>query len=184
MTPSFLLAALPPPDLAGRVRSFRASHALRDAADTPHVTVKARSGLNEDLHWVPAARAVVAASAPLTLTVGGPAVFGNGSALFLRVESADLVRLHVALLDALRPARRFGYEGPHLTPHLSVALARRGLDLPALLPAAQAAFADLTDHPLTFTAQAVTLMRKPGPGASYQPAGDCLLGTDGPPGTD
>ncbi|THF86535.1 2'-5' RNA ligase family protein [Deinococcus sp. KSM4-11] len=169
MTPTFLLALLPPPELAARVQAFRTAHALRDAAGVSHITVKARSGLDADLAWVPVAREVVAAHPPLMLTIGGPRVFGNGSALYLRVDSPDAVRLHVALLDALQPAQRFGFEGPHLTLHLSVALARRGVDLLALLADARREFADLEAAPLTFTAHAVAFMRKPGPDGVYVP---------------
>ncbi|GHF41553.1 2'-5' RNA ligase [Deinococcus metalli] len=167
MPAAFLVALRPPPELAARVQAFRAAHGVTDAAAEPHVTVKARSGLDADLTWVPTARGVVAAFAPVHVTIGGPRVFGNGSALYLRVHSPDAVRLHVALLDALQPASRFGYEGPHLTPHLSVAVARRGVDLPTLLADAQATFADLERDPLPFSAREVVLMRKPGPGGAY-----------------
>ena len=170
MTPSYLLALLPPPALAARVAAFREAHALRDAAATPHITVKARSGLAPDLGWAATARGAVAAHPPVRVQVGGPAVFRNGTALYLTVQSADAVALHLALLAALRPPQRFGYEGPHMTPHLSVALARRGTDLSALLDAARTAFADLEAQPLAFTAAEVALLRKPGPGGVYLPA--------------
>ncbi|WP_309572363.1 2'-5' RNA ligase family protein [Deinococcus sp.] len=169
MTLSYLLALLPPRELAARVQAFHVAHDLRDAAAVPHVTVKARSGLDTDLGWVEAAREAVAAHPPVPVSIGGPRVFANGSALYLHVESPHAVRLHVALLDALKPAQRFGYEGPQMTPHLSVALARRGVDLPALLPSAARDFSDLDTSALTFTAHEVTLMRKLGPGGFYTP---------------
>jgi 2'-5' RNA ligase len=169
VSPSYLLAVLPPPALAARIAAFREGHALRDAAATPHITVKARSGLSPDLGWAATARAAVAEHAPVQVQVGGPAVFRNGTALYLSVHSAEAVALHLALLSALRPAQRFGYEGAHMMPHLSVALARRGTDLSALLDAARAAFADLTAAPLAFTAHEVALLRKSGPGGVYLP---------------
>ncbi|WP_288403511.1 2'-5' RNA ligase family protein [uncultured Deinococcus sp.] len=178
MSPSYLLAALPPPALAVRIAAFREAHALRDAAATPHITVKARSGLAPDLGWADAARAAVAAYPPVRVQVGGPAVFRNGTALYLGVQSPDVVGLHLALLAALRPAQRFGYEGPHMTPHLSVALARRGTDLSALLASARVAFADLEAGPLAFTVHEVALLRKAGPGGVYLPAGSWPLGED------
>ncbi|WP_412027805.1 2'-5' RNA ligase family protein [Deinococcus yunweiensis] len=176
MTPSHLLALLPPPELAARVQAFHVAHGLRDAAAVPHITVKARSGLDAELTWAQRAREVVASHPPVTVTIGGPRLFGNGSALYLHVDSPDAVRLHVALLDAIQPAQRFGYEGPHLTPHLSVALARRGVELPALLAEAQAVFADLETDPVTVTAHEVALMRKPGPGGFYAPVEAWPLG--------
>lgn len=180
MTPSYLLALLPPPALAARIAAFREVHALRDAAATPHITVKARSGLAPDLGWADAARSAVAAQPPVRAQIGGPAVFRNGTALYLTVQSADAVALHLALLAALRPPQRFGYEGPHMTPHLSVALARRGSDLSALLDAARATFADLEagaePGPLAFTAREVALLRKAGPGGVYLPAESWPLG--------
>ncbi|WP_295816722.1 2'-5' RNA ligase family protein [uncultured Deinococcus sp.] len=176
MPSSYLLALLPPPELAARVQAFHVAHALRDAAAVPHITVKARSGLDAELTWAQRAREAIAAHPPVTVTIGGPRLFGNGSALYLHVDSPDAVRLHVALLDAIQPTQRFGYEGPHMTPHLSVALARKGVDLPALLAEAQVIFADLEADPVTFTAPGVALMRKPGPGGVYAPVEAWPLG--------
>ncbi|KEF34832.1 phosphoesterase [Deinococcus sp. RL] len=164
---SFLLGVLPPPDLGARVEAFRARLGLRESA--PHVTVKARSGLTPDLGWWGAARAVVAASPSLVLEVSGPRAFRNGTAVYLGVASPSLVGLHLRLLEVLKPARRFGYEGPQMTPHLTLALRRRGVDLGAVLGAARSEFADLEAQPLTFAAREVWVMRKPGPGGLYVP---------------
>jgi hypothetical protein len=79
-------------------------------------------------------------------------------------------------LAALEPEPRAGHEGPQMIPHLSVALARRGVDPADLVPAAQVAFADLEARPLTFTAHTVTLMRRPGPGGVYVPVEAWPLG--------
>lgn len=165
--PSYLLGVLPPPEFAARVEAFRSALNLRESA--AHVTVKARSGLDADLGWMPVAREVVAASPPVTLAVSGARMFRNGSAVYLAVSSPEAVALHVRLLDTLRPSSRFGYEGPHMTPHLTLALSRRGVDLSAVLEAARAEFADLGAQPLTFTAREVWAMRKPGPGGLYVP---------------
>ncbi|CAM3943159.1 2'-5' RNA ligase family protein [Deinococcus marmoris] len=173
MAPSFLLAVLPPPELEARIQSFRTAHHLKDAAAVPHITVKARSGLLPELDWQEKLREVVARHAPLPISIGGPHLFGNGTALYLEAASAEAVRLHLTLLDALREmqqsTRFFGYEGPGLQLHLSLALNRRGVELPSLLTAAQAEFADLEGKPLAFMAHTVTLMRKPGPGGFYAP---------------
>ena len=174
MTPSLLLALLPPPELSGRLRKFRDRHGVRDAAAVPHITVKARSGLDGSAGAV--AQAVAARQAPVRVEVGGPRLFPNASALYLAVRSPEAVRLHLALLDALKPARRFGYEGPGMTPHLTLALARRGMALPELLADAQATFADLEGEPFVFTAYSLTLMEKPGPGGVYAPVGEWPLG--------
>lgn len=118
---------------------------------------------------------MVARHAPLPLSIGGPRLFGNGTALYLMVSSPEAVRLHLALLEALKPARFFGYEGPGLTLHLSLALKRRDVDLPGVLTAARTEFADLERAPLTFTARSITVMRKPGPGGVYAPLEDWPL---------
>ncbi|QFP77844.1 2'-5' RNA ligase family protein [Deinococcus sp. AJ005] len=169
MAPSYLLAALPPPELAARIQTFRAAHQLRDAAAVPHITVKARSGLLPELDWQANLREVVARHAPLPISVGGPRLFSNGTAVYLEAASVEGVDLHLTLLDALRPARFFGYEGPRLQLHLSLVLKRRGVELSELLTAAQTEFADLEREPLAFTARRITLMRKPGPGGIYAP---------------
>ena len=171
MSPSHLLALRPPPDIEARVVAFREAHGVRDAAAVPHITVKARSGL-DDLRWLDLIPAVAAATPPVPVELLSPRVFPNGSALSLPSRSPAAVRLHLALLDALRPARRFGYEGPHLTPHLTLALGRRDVNLNALLDAARQAF----PSPLTFTATHLVWMRKPGPGGAYRPAERWTLG--------
>ena len=176
MSASLLLALLPPPELSERVWAFRDRHGIRDAAAVPHITVKARSGLDDSAGEV--ARAVAAKQTPVRVQVGGPRLFGNGSALYLAVHSPEAVRLHLALLDALPPARRFGSEGPQMTPHLTLALARRGVHLPELLSDAEREFADLEGEPCVFTARALTLMRKPGPGGIYAPVEEWTLGAD------
>lgn len=173
MAPSFLLAVLPPPELTARIEAFRHAHHLKDAAAVPHLTVKARSGPSPELDWQERLRGVVARHVPLAVTIGGPRLFANGTAVYLEARSPAAVQLHLALLDALRsgqPAPRFfGYEGPGLQLHLSLALKRRGVVLPDVLRAAQAAFADLERDGLTWTAHSVTLMCKPGPGGFYAP---------------
>ncbi|GHF97565.1 hypothetical protein GCM10017783_06810 [Deinococcus piscis] len=163
--PSFLLALLPPPDVTERVQVWREQHGVRDAAATPHITVKARSGLGLERSWIPAAQAVAAQSAPVMLTFGGPELFPRGQALYLPVRSPGAVALHLALLDAVRPSGRFGYEGAAMQPHLSLALGRRGVDLPRLRAAAEAELADLPG--LSWTADHLALLRKPGPGGAY-----------------
>lgn len=172
MSPSHLLALRPPPDIEARVVAFREAHGVRDAAAVPHVTVKARSGLDDDLSWLDLIPAVAAATRPIPVELHTPRVFPNGSALYLPARSPAAVRLHLALLDALRPARRFGYEGPQMTPHLTLALGRRDVNLHALLDAARQAF----PQPLTFTATDLVWMRKPGPGGAYQPVEGWTLG--------
>jgi len=167
VTPSFLLGLRPPAGFAARVEAFRERLGLRESAS--HVTVKARSGLSADLGWVPPARAAIASAPPVTLEVGKTLAFRNGSAIYLAVRSPEAVALHVRLLDALKPPSRFGYEGPHMTPHLTLAVGRRGTDLGAVLAAASSEFADLEAQPLTFTAPEVWVMRKPGPGGLYVP---------------
>ncbi|GAA5438701.1 2'-5' RNA ligase family protein [Deinococcus caeni] len=172
MSPSHLLALRPPPDIEARVVAFREAHGVRDAAAVPHVTVKARSGLDDDLRWLELVPAVAAATPPVPVELLAPRVFPNGSALYLPVRSPGAVRLHLALLDALRPARRFGYEGPPLTPHLTLTLGRRDMNMDALLDAARQAF----PPPLTFTATELVWMRKPGPGGAYRPVQSWPLG--------
>ncbi|MFK7601508.1 2'-5' RNA ligase family protein [Deinococcus sp. SM5_A1] len=173
MAPSYLLAALPPPELAARIQTFRTTHNLKDAAAVPHITVKARSGLLPELNWQEKLREVAARHAPLPIAVGGPRLFSNGTAVYLEADSSEAVQLHLALLDALwniqTDTRFFGYEGPGLQLHLSLVLQRRGVELSELLTAAQTEFADLEREPLAFTARKITLMRKPGPGGIYAP---------------
>ncbi|ABF46199.1 2'-5' phosphodiesterase of the 2H superfamily [Deinococcus geothermalis DSM 11300] len=174
MTPAFLLGLLPPPDLAARVEAFRTR--LRVCESTPHVTVKARSGLDPGLAWLPVVREVVAASPPVTLYLSGARAFRGGRAVYLAVHSPEAVTLHLRLLEALRPPTRFSYEGAHMTPHLTLVLRRREVDLRAVLPAAQAEFADLDVRLLPFTAREVWLLRKPGPGGRYVPEEGWPLG--------
>lgn len=174
--PSFLLSVRPPAELAARIERFRRAQGVRDAAAIPHITVKARSGLTPDLEWLGVARAVVAGTPPIAAEIGGARLFRHGAALYLVVRSPDAVRLHMALLAALKPPQRFGYEGPQMTPHLSLALARRGVDLGEVGLAARTEFADLDAEPLVFTARTVTLMKKPGSGGFYAPVEEWLLG--------
>lgn len=161
---AYLIALLPPPELAARLTAWQARHGLPDAAATPHVTVKPRSGLGPGLEWLDTARAAVQAHPPVALSFGPPRIFPRERAVYLPVTGRGVLSLHLALLEALRPARRFGYEGPHMQPHLSVVLGRSGLNLPELLPSLQAELAGAT---YKYTAHSAALMRKD-PGGLYE----------------
>nr|WP_255639159.1 2'-5' RNA ligase family protein [Deinococcus betulae] len=170
------MALLPPTELAGRVKAFRAAQGIQDAAAVPHVTVKARSGLGDPPSWLGLACAVAAETVPVSLTFGGLRLFGGGRALYLTVQSPSALALHLALLAALKPEQQFSSEGPGMTPHLTLALGRRGVDLNSLFMAAQREFADLAATSLTWTASELVWLRKPGPGAVYLPVEAWPLG--------
>lgn len=184
MTPSFLLALLPPGELTGRITAFREQHAIEDAAAFPHVTVKSGAGLMPDLWWVNSvARLVERTPAPGVL-VRGPRLFPNGTAVYLDVQSEDAMQLHLNLLRVLTPPEIPDYEGRNLKLHLTLALHRRSVTLSEVFGQAQAEFTELDASPLAFTPPALTLMCKGGAGTAYEPVEEWLFSTlpaDAPP---
>ncbi len=148
---------------------------MTDAAAEPHITVRSHTGLSSSSSDWAEAVAIAARTLPLECLLGGPQVFTNRSALYLSARGAGLRELHLALLERFPGGA--GYEGRNFTPHLTLALARRGTDLPVLAQRAQAEFSDLAAHPVSFAATSLTLMHKPGPGSVYRAAESWPLGS-------
>lgn len=165
MAEGLLLALLPPPELAARVRAFRAAHGIVDAAAEPHVTLL-RSGADlVRAQWEQAGHRLAGQLTAPEVALGGARVFGNGAALYLAVS----LQGDATLPEALRRVAADLHARPGRSLHLSVALNRRGVDLGALLPPARRAFADLETTPLCWTPPALTLLHKAGVGAAYRP---------------
>lgn len=172
------LGLVPPEDFAARVTAWQ--RALGHHITAPHVTVKAPSGLADDLAWLPAAQNVCAAFPAFEVELSGVQTFDH-RVIYLAVAGERVVDLHAALLQAVSPAVRAVHEGRGaFTPHLTLVLAWEPLAV-GFDEAWGAACATFT-RPFSFTAEFVRLFVKRRPGQPYEAERDLRLGQVPPSG--
>jgi 2'-5' RNA ligase len=101
----YFIGIVPPDDYKEQISSFRnqwASNRLRYVVE-PHITVKAQSGLTEDMRWLENVRRTCSLFQSFQLTLSEPAKFGT-AVTFLSVESNEIYDLHRRLMDTVSPS--------------------------------------------------------------------------------
>lgn len=101
----YFIGIVPPDEYKEQVASFRnqwASNRLRDVVE-PHITVKAQSGLTEDMRWLENVRITCSSFQSFQLTISEPATFGT-AVTFLSVESKEIYDLHKLLVVTVSPS--------------------------------------------------------------------------------
>jgi len=100
----FFIGIVPPDDYKEQIAAFRnqwTSNRLKDVVE-PHITVKAQSGLTEDMNWLESVRETCRSYQSFKLTLSEPATFGT-AVTFLSVESKEIYDLHKCLMDVVSP---------------------------------------------------------------------------------
>lgn len=101
----YFIGIVPPDDYKEKTASFRdrwASNRLRYVVE-PHITVKAQSGLTEDMIWLENIKIKCSSFKSFQLTLSEPATFGTAVA-FLSVESKEIYDLHKLLVETVSPS--------------------------------------------------------------------------------
>jgi 2'-5' RNA ligase len=120
----YFIGIVPPDDYKEQIASFRnqwASNRLRDVVE-PHITVKAQSGLAEDMGWLENVRKTCSSFQSFQLTLSEPATFVT-AVTFLSIESTEVYDLHKRLMDTVSPSPeliKLYLESDRYHPHLTL----------------------------------------------------------------
>jgi 2'-5' RNA ligase len=101
----YFIGIVPPDEYKEQIATFRnrwASNRLKDVVE-PHITVKAQSGLTEDMNWLENVRETCSSVQSFQLSLSEPATFET-AVTFLNVESKDIYVLHKRLVDTVAPS--------------------------------------------------------------------------------
>lgn len=135
----FFIGIVPPEDYKEQISVFRNKWAktfrnrwdnngFRDPVE-PHITVKAKYGLTEDMNWLEKVRETCSSFPIFQLTLSEPATFGT-AVTFLSVESKEIYNLHKNLVDAVSPPPELierNIELDNFIPHLSLGQTKWGM---------------------------------------------------------
>lgn len=164
----FFFAVAPPDPLLTQIEALRARFGNPHHKVEPHITIKIPFTWEGDPErFLQPIREVCARIAPFAVQTGDTARFPQARVLYLTVTGEGLRRLHEGVAEALTglvPVDSRSHEGPHYTPHLTLAAGRFGLDalkMEEMDQAARTALASLP--PFTVTAlQSYHWMGSPG----------------------
>lgn len=101
----YFIGIVPPDEYKEQIATFRnqwASNRLKDVVE-PHITVKAQSGLKEDMNWLENVRETCSSIQSFQLSLSEPATFGT-AVTFLSVEARERYDLHKRLVDTVSPS--------------------------------------------------------------------------------
>lgn len=101
----YFIGIVPPDEYKEQIAKYRnrwVSNRLRDVVE-PHITVKAQSGLTEDMSWLEVVKETCSSFQSFQLTLSEPATFGT-AVTFLSVESDDIYDLHKRLVNTVSPS--------------------------------------------------------------------------------
>jgi 2'-5' RNA ligase len=147
----YFFAVSPPEPLSSKIDALRERWGHPHHRVQPHITVKAPFQWHEQPEaFLAPVRAACAAAAPFDIRLSGTGRFGEARVLYLTVDGDGLKPLHLAVisqLDGLLPADARAHEGEGYSPHLTLAVARFGIDAAGMAEMEQAAQAELAELP-------------------------------------
>jgi 2'-5' RNA ligase len=124
----FFIAIVPPEDYKEKILEFRNRWSINHISD-PHVTLKAQSGLTEDLNWLANVREACSSFPRFQLSLSEPAMYGT-AVTYLNVESKEIYNLHKRLMEVVSPPpeliKRY-MELDRFHPHLTLGQTKWGL---------------------------------------------------------
>jgi 2'-5' RNA ligase len=122
----YFLGIVPPEEIYNPV--IKLQRQFGDNRTEPHITVKGPGGIPEDNKWIDQVKKILYNRNQLRIEIAGAEFFGN-DVLYLKVNSNDLISLHIDLIDFFKPGElllKNFYEGKFYQPHLTVAQASTG----------------------------------------------------------
>jgi 2'-5' RNA ligase len=167
----FFIGIVPPEEYKEKLQRIKkAGHS------EPHITVKAQSGLTDDLGWLEAVREVCRGFPAFKMQLEEPKYFGE-QVLYLSVDSAEVFQLHRKLVEAVGVTPELGqrfYELDFYTPHLTLGQRSYGYTLKELQEIESTANDFLQPFP-AFEVTYVRIYRKEHRGGHYEKFIDLTL---------
>lgn len=175
----YFFAITPPPTVLARIEALRARWGNPHHKVEPHATVKVPFAWpGEPAAFLTPVAAACAGMAPFQVRIGAPARFAYAGVLYLSVHSEGLPGLHRAVMAALAglvPPDTRGHEGGGYSPHVTLAVARFGIDSAGLDAMEWEARTELSDLP-AFTVTALRCYHRAADGEPWAPLQDLPLG--------
>lgn len=169
----FFIGIVPPSDTSERIFEFQKSFLSNKVPyfHVPHITIKAPSGLTEDMAWLDKVKALVGNYPSFQIKLDGLDGFGDRVLFIKLAPSQELVDLHTKLFSLLVPdievENKF-YEGSEYDPHLTLGETTwGGMDAEELVIMRKRAELMLHDIP-PFQVDFVRVFQKEKDGEPYQ----------------
>jgi len=120
----FFIGITPPKEIKEKIIAFQRLFPHNEAPNIfePHITVKAQSGLADDLSWLSEVKVIAAKNNKFEISFAGIGTFGE-SVVFLKPGySSQLIELHKKLFEAIKPedAGKGYFENEQYSPHLTL----------------------------------------------------------------
>lgn len=146
----FFIGILPPDDIEQKIISFQKSFNNNEVPFIvePHITIKAQSGLDENLKWLSKLKPIIKDFSKFTIKLNKVGDFNN-KIIFLEPSfSKELINFHKKLFKAVKPGKEMAekyFENDKYGPHLTLAW---GLSEKELILMKQRAKKELLDFPV------------------------------------
>ena len=115
---TYVLALIPPEPISGQVLSYQLQYKRPNME--PHITIKFKAGLTDDLEWFSRVRDLCAATRPFEVQLSGIRTFGK-RVLFWDVVSPGARDLHLKTLQAVgHPPQANLFEGDAYQMHMTL----------------------------------------------------------------
>ncbi|GEM47427.1 2'-5' RNA ligase family protein [Deinococcus cellulosilyticus] len=115
---TYVLALIPPEPIYGQVLQYQLQYKRPNME--PHITIKFKAGLTDDLEWLPRVREMCAEVKPFSVHLSGTRTFGR-RVLFWDVVSPGAKDLHLKTLQAVgHPPQTDLFEGEAYQMHMTL----------------------------------------------------------------
>ena len=149
----YFLGITPPEEIKERIFSFQKSFKNNTLPRIfePHITVKTKNGLGEDLGWLEKARLVVEDYPKFVIIFEGVDTFGDGVVILRPRLSEKLLSLHKALFQAIKPSEddttKKYFENDKYEPHFTLGMDSWGMTKEELVVMREKAVKELSRMP-------------------------------------
>ncbi|WP_052345873.1 2'-5' RNA ligase family protein [Paucisalibacillus sp. EB02] len=160
----YFIGVVPPEEFKNKIIRFQKqwkNNTIHQVVE-PHITLKAQSGLTENLEWIEDIIKVCSNFKAFTIQLKEPKFFGENDILYLSCDSSDLVEIHNLIVNVVNPSKKQiqqYFEAENFVAHMTLGKVFFGLTHEELLDMANYAQEQLTPYP-TFTVDFIRIYRE------------------------
>jgi 2'-5' RNA ligase len=142
-----------PKETAKRIASFQKSFSSNELPKIlePHITIKTKNGLAEDLNWLDKIRPILENYPKFEVVLDGVGIFGDSVVIIRVLPSREITTLHKALFNAIKPneqdvAKKY-FENEKYEAHITLGMNSWGMTKEELVVMKEKGSKKLTDIP-------------------------------------
>lgn len=174
----YFIGIVPPEEVYQKLLDIQTQHG--DNRLEPHITLRPPVVPSPEQGWLQVVEQQAAAAKPFEVLLPGTGTFGK-RVMFVRVESAGLLKLHAELIPALKDfepvtAKKESIDDFH--PHLTLGRAWCGFTADDFESMKKMAEGYLLENDVRFVVSALRIYYKPDPQGRYQTYKDVPLAGD------